>query len=73
MSTSEEPLSTIEGHVDALSERIRSLERSIDERFDDVCRRLDGVRAWLIALTGLYAVQLAGLIALTVVLSRLGR
>jgi hypothetical protein len=73
MSTFDASVSTIEGHGDALSERIRSLERSIDERFGEVCRRLDGMRTWLIALTGLYAVQLAALIALTVVLSRLGR
>jgi hypothetical protein len=53
MSTSEEPFSTIEGYVDALSERLGRLERSIDERFDEVCRRLDGMRTWLIALTGL--------------------
>ena len=65
--------SPIAGHVDLLGERLGCLERSLNGRFDDVCRRLDGIRTWLIALTALYAVQLAGLIALTVVLSRLGR
>ena len=66
-------MATPEGRLSTLDARFASLERSINERFDEVCRRLDGMRTWLIALTGLYAVQLAALITLAVVLSRLGR
>jgi hypothetical protein len=66
MARPEERLST-------LAARFASLERSINERFDEVCRRLDGMRTWLIVLTGLAGVQLAALIALNIVLSRLGR
>jgi hypothetical protein len=66
MATPEERLSTLEA-------RFASLERSINERFDEVCRRLDNIRTWLIALTGLAGTQLAALIALTIMLSRLGR
>ena len=73
MSTSDASVSTREGHLDARRERISRLKRNLNGRFDGVCCRLDGMRTWLIALTALYAVQRAGLIALTVVLSRLGR
>jgi hypothetical protein len=66
MATPEERLTTLEA-------RFASLERSINERFDGVCRRLDNIRIWLIALTGLAGAQLAATVALAIALSRLGR
>jgi hypothetical protein len=73
MSTSDASISTLEGHVDALSARLGRLGRSTNECFGDVCRRLDGRPTWQIVLTGLYAGPLAAWIALAIVLSRLGQ
>jgi hypothetical protein len=84
MATTEERLSTLEAHFDTLmemlvnqlanmNERLGSLERSINEHFDGVCRRLDNIRIWLMALTGLAGVQLMVTVALAIAMSRLGR
>jgi hypothetical protein len=66
MPTTEDRLSTLEA-------RLASLERSLNERFDGVCRRLDNIRIWLMALTGLAGVQLMVTVALAIAMSRLGR
>jgi hypothetical protein len=66
MPTTEDRLSTLEA-------RLASLERSLNERFDGVCRRLDNIRIWLMALTGLASVQLMVTVALAIAMSRLGR
>jgi hypothetical protein len=62
-----------EERLSTLAARFASLERSINERFDEVCRRLDNRRFWLIALTGLAGAQLAATVALAIVMSRLSR
>ena len=84
MATPEERLSTLDARFETLiemlvnqlanmNERLGSLERSINERFDGVCRRLDNIRIWLIALTGLAGAQLMITVALAIAMSRLGR
>jgi hypothetical protein len=73
MATPEERLSTLEARFDTLMVTLSNQITSNNERFGDVCRRLDNIRTWLIALTGFAGTQLAALIALTIMLSRLGR
>jgi hypothetical protein len=66
-------MATPEEHLSTLEARFASLEQSINERFDGVCRRLDNIRIWLIALTGLAGMQLMVTVALAIAMSRLGR
>jgi hypothetical protein len=73
MATPEERLLTLDARFDTLIATLSNQITSNNERFDQVCRRLDNIRTWLIALTGLYAVQLAALVAMAIAMSLLGR
>jgi hypothetical protein len=73
MATPEERLSTLDARFDTLLETLSNQIKSNNKCFDDVLRRLDGLRAWLIALTALAGVQLGATVALAIVMSRLGR
>ena len=70
-------MATTEGRLDAvmeqvanplntMNERISSVERSLNERLNDL-------RTWLIVLTSLTGAQLAALVALAMAMCRLGR
>jgi hypothetical protein len=73
MAKTEECLSTLEARFDTFTQTLANQLATINERFAEVCRRLDGIRAWLIALTGLAGVQLAATVGLAIAMSRLGR
>jgi hypothetical protein len=77
MATTEERLSTLEARFETFMETLVNQLSTINERISgserSLTERLNHLRIWLIALTGLAGVQLAALIALNIVLSRLGR
>jgi hypothetical protein len=72
MATTEERLSTLDARFDTLIETLSNQITSNNERFPEVCRRLDNIRAWLIALTGLASMQSLATVALAIA-SRLGQ
>jgi hypothetical protein len=73
MATPEERLSTFDARFDSLMEILENQLANMNERFAEVCRRLDNIHIWLMALTGLAGVQLMVTVALAIAMSRLGR
>jgi hypothetical protein len=77
MPTTEDRLATLDARFDTLMETLANQLNTMNERVNSLERtmsaRMDDMRGWLMALTGLAGVQLTALIALNIVLSRLGR
>jgi hypothetical protein len=56
-----------------LEERMAAYDATLsqmNERFTDVHRRLDDIRAWLMALTGLAGAQLTAMVVMAIMLAR---
>ena len=70
-------MATTEGRLDAVMEQVANPLNTMNERISGVERslneRLNDLRTWLIVLTSLTGAQLAALVALAMAMCRLGR
>jgi hypothetical protein len=67
MATVEERMGVLEGRFETLMETLATQLGPMNARISDVQRTL---RAWLLALTGLSAAQLAATVAIALTLAR---
>jgi chaperonin cofactor prefoldin len=70
MATTEDRVLVLETQLKTLMETLATQLGTMNERFTDVHRRLDDLRAWLIALTGLAGAQLTAMVAMALTLAR---
>jgi hypothetical protein len=77
MATTEERLSTLEARFETFMGTLVNQLSTINERISDsersLTERLNHLRLWLIALTGLAGAQLLVTVALAIAVGRLGR
>jgi hypothetical protein len=77
MATTEERLSTLDARFETFMETLVNQLSTINERISgserSLTERLNHLRIWLIALTGLAGAQLMATVALAIAMTRLGR
>jgi len=77
MATTEERLSTLEARFETFMQTLVNQLSTINERISgserSLTERLNHLRIWLIALTGLAGAQLMATVALAITMTRLGR